>query len=112
KSVCGIVAFAIVVSHTTTRFEAPRPETYALTELYLVLAFIANMRSGGMGSPARTVTLSIACARSGCAGASGVNSKKSGSTASGVTKRRKTRTGGGASQNQSHQRRGLWRRIA
>jgi hypothetical protein len=47
----GIVAFAIVVSQTTTRLDAPRPVTYAFTPVYFVLAFITNIFSGAMCSP-------------------------------------------------------------
>ncbi len=102
----------MVVSQTTTRLDAPSPETYALTELYLELAFIANIFACGIGSPARTVTCSIARASSGCFGASGSNRKKSGSTKTGVTKTRNTRIGRSASQNHSHHRRGLLRKKA
>ena len=106
------MALASVVSQTTTRLDAPSPVTYALTDRYFELASISNIFSWGMCRPARTVTSSIFRASSGCPGASGVNRKNSGSTTSGVTKIRNTRIGSSAIQNQSHQRRGLLRRIA
>src|ERR1044072_1908325 len=52
KSVCGFVILAIVVPQTTTRFDLPMPATYAFTDLSFSLAFISNMRSGGMATPA------------------------------------------------------------
>ena len=43
----------MVVSHITTRFEAPIPVTYALMALVFSLARMRNMRFAGIGTPAR-----------------------------------------------------------
>src|SRR5438270_782784 len=53
----------IVVSQTTTRFEAPTPVTYALTDRSFSLAFISNMRSRGIARPPRAVPRPIAIPR-------------------------------------------------
>jgi hypothetical protein len=90
--------------------DAPRPVTYALTVLYLELAFIANIFSSGIGCPARTVTVrsrpsELRWRASGSKRRRGLDHERR-------TKTRKTMTGSSASQNHSHQRRGLLRRMA
>src|ERR1044071_4284296 len=71
KSVCGFVILAIVVSQTTTRFDLPMPATYAFTDLSFSLAFISNMRSGGIATPACPTIRCMSRARSGAASRSG-----------------------------------------
>src|SRR5947199_254744 len=43
--------FFSIVSHTTTRFVEPNPSTNAFRPVYFELAFISNMRLGGMDIP-------------------------------------------------------------
>src|SRR5664280_661113 len=51
-------------SHTTTRLVPPKPVTSAFNSVLFSLAFISNMRSGGMSIPPRWTTRSICATRS------------------------------------------------
>jgi hypothetical protein len=103
KRVSSFVIFASVVSQTTTRFDAPKPATYAFTEVSFALASITNMRSAGIATPARETIRSIPGTSAGAVSASGRNLKKSGATTNGWRNSRNTRIGSDASQKTSHQ---------
>ena len=64
---------ATVVSHTTTRFDAPNPVTYAFSSVDLALARIRNIRSGGIAMPLRATTCSSRATNAGSVPASGSN---------------------------------------
>src|SRR5690348_7494570 len=100
----------MVVSHTTTRFEAPSPVTYASTAFVFSLAFIRNIRSGGIFIPARWTTCSSAVTNCGSLCCSGSNLLNIGSITSGERKITENKMGSAASQKYSHHLRGL-RRI-
>ncbi len=89
---------AMVVSHTTTRFDGPKPATYAFTALSLVLASISNMRASGISSPPRFTTCEMDCTRCGCWSFRGVNLKNSGSISTGAMNCRKMTIGIATSQ--------------
>src|ERR1700675_1793961 len=101
----------IVVSQTTTRFDAPNPVTYASTSLVFSLALIRNMRSAGIGTPACFVKFSIAATSSGLVACKGSNLLNIGSMSHGLMNTMKSTTGSAANHRYSHQRRGL-RRIS
>src|ERR1700733_12934315 len=84
--ISGVVAFAIVVSHTTTRFDAPSPVTYAFIVLTFSLAAIQYIRSTGIVSPARSTTRSNARVSGASCSDSGSNLLNSGSITPGARK--------------------------
>src|SRR3984893_4527415 len=67
------------------------------------------MRSGGIGTPARCVSLPIDSTSSGCCSCKGRNLWNMGSMNHGLIKNRNSATGTAANQKYSHQRRGFQR---
>src|ERR1700753_1895218 len=106
NSISSGVVDPIVVSHTTTRFEAPIPVTYAFGTVTFSLAFIRNIRSGGISIPPRATTFSSLATRAGFDCSSGSNLLNSGSTHTGYTNTPKTVAAIAGIQNQNHHRRG------
>src|SRR5664279_365102 len=102
----SVGALLIVVSHTTTRLVAPRPVTYALGTVTFSLAFIRNMRAGGISVPVRATTFSSSRTSAGFESFSGSKWLNSGSMSTGTTSTVHTITGSEPTQNHSHQLRG------
>src|ERR1019366_4207410 len=105
------VAAATVVSHTTTRLDAPKPVTYAFNSVDFALAFIRNIRCGGIEMPPRAATCSSCCTSAGSDCASGSNLLNSGSRTYGAAKTPTTTQAAAGIQNQNHQRVGALRMI-
>src|ERR1035441_1179233 len=104
KAISSGVALATVVSHTTTRFDAPKPVTYAFKVVTLALAFIRNMRSGGIAIPPRATTCSSRPTSAGSDFESGSNLLNSGSMTYGVRNTPAMVKATATIQNHSHQR--------
>src|SRR5216684_266332 len=77
---------AIVVSHSTSRFEGPNPVTYAFRLVTFWLACMKNILSGGRLTPLRATTFSNCSTNAGLRCWSGSNLLNSGSTRIGETK--------------------------
>src|ERR1035438_5761208 len=111
KLISSGVDRATVVSQTTTRFDAPKPVTYAFSSVDFALAFIRNMRSGGIDNPPRVTTRSNCCTSAGFESASGSNLLNSGSKTYGAPQTEPIVTSTDGIQNQNHQRVGDLRII-
>src|SRR5450432_1611857 len=111
KAISSGVDLATVVSQTTTRLEAPKPVTYALSVVDLALARIRNIRSGGIAMPLRATTCSNRWTSTGLVFASGSNLLNSGSMTYGVMKTPATTQIIAGIQNQNHQRDGDLRMV-
>src|SRR5712691_12896888 len=97
------VAAAIVVSHSTSRFEGPNPVTYAFRLVTFWLACMKNILSGGRLTPLRATTFSNCCTSAGLRCWSGSNLLNSGSTRIGETKTPNNTPAIVGIQNQNHQ---------
>src|ERR1700722_12848628 len=102
---------AIVVSQRTSRFDGPKPVTYALRPVTFWLARMKNILSGGRLTPLRSTTRSNCWTSAGCACCSGSNLSKSGSIRIGVRYTPKSTAAIVGIQNQNHQRSGDLRMI-
>src|SRR2546429_4963569 len=77
--------------------------------LVFLLASSRNMRSGGIGTPARFVSFSIEATRFACCSLSGSNLLNSGSITKGMITMITSRMATAGNQKSNHQRRGLKR---
>src|SRR5260370_39244301 len=96
-------AAAIVVSHSTSRFEGPNPVTYAFRLVTFSLACMKNILSGGRLTPLRATTFSSCSTNAGLRCWSGSNLLNSGSTRIGETKTPNSTPAIVGIQNQNHQ---------
>src|SRR4030081_3310267 len=97
------VAAAIVVSHSTRRFEGPNPVTYAFRLVTFWLAFMKNILSGGRLTPLRATPFSNCSTNAGLRCWSGSNLLNSGSTTIGETNTPNSTPAIVGIQNQNHQ---------
>src|SRR5271170_4848931 len=97
------VAAAIVVSHSTSRFEGPNPVTYAFVLVTLLLARMKNILSGGRLTPLRATTFSNCATSAGSRCCNGSNLSNSGSTTIGERKTPNNTATIVGIQNQNHQ---------
>src|SRR5882757_11111497 len=94
---------AIVVSHSTSRFEGPNPVTYAFRLVTFWLARMKNILSGGRLTPLRATTFSNCSTNTGLCCWSGSNLLNSGSTTIGERKTPNNTPAMVGIQNQNHQ---------
>src|SRR4051812_36127207 len=102
KRMSSVGAILMVVSHTTTRFVAPIPVTYAFGTVSFSLAFIRYMRSGGMLVPVRATTRSRSFTSAGFVFVRGSKWLNMGSITTGITKTVMITKGIDPAQNSTH----------
>src|ERR1700733_2230518 len=101
----------MVVSQSPSRFEGPKPVTYAFSPVPFWLARMKNILSGGRLPPLRATTRSNCWTSAGCACCSGSNLSNSGSIRIGDRYTPKSTAIMVGIQNQNHQRSGDLRTI-